>query len=225
MSHHEVKPFFLLKPYFAQHTETLLQTMDEVGVKVEDIYKVDDWPDLSRKVYESTVAQYGERWRIGMEGYLQLVSSFFGNRGMVLLTSCTDVEEGVRNNLRVKKRVREKMLAGPTSNDIVIMMNLSRVLPHEAVTSECGIDGVLGIQGQQTFSPIAQAGLWDNYYFKYLHTSDCVGDLTKEYEDLVRCDVLSKANQISPREFRAMAQLKTFLTPRDFGRIYRKVKI
>ena len=208
------KPFFLLKPYFSQHADVFTQIIDNHGIKIDGIYKVDDWGNLARKLYEITAKNAGPSWQVGLEEHIHIVNWFFGNRALLVTVNETLSTKTVKKNLDIKKEVRDKMLAGPRTNDMILMVNLDK----SDVDNSCnaGVRGKLGIMNENIFVPITDHGCWDNYYFKYLHTPDDLENLKKEYKDITDTGILKESNRISLDDYYLMVKkLKTFITPAE----------
>ena len=213
----------IAKPYSGQYLDLLLDTISRNGLKPEKIFSTENWSEVARRIYEKNVKLYGNSFKIGLEGHIKLVNSFFGNRAAVLLLGpdCSDTEKSLQETLcltqQVKKELRGQTPGGPDLTDIVVMMNLEKLDGNHDVSSVAPT-GIIGVQKEDgEFRPISKVkGIWDFYYFKYVHAPDSIDDLQEELETLNDLGVLDDKNEVSFEDFVVMAKLKTLVPPKLF---------
>jgi len=201
-----MKPYLLLKPYFQNHLETFSEGLEKYDLTIDGVFKVDNWKEFSLVIYKNTVEKEGEEFEVGLCGHLELISYFFGNRAILV----TFLEKSYQKVLELKKYIRATLKGGPHSNDILVCMNLDKIkIPKSELLQTRGKLGVsLEKGGFTSLSP--ETGLWDYYYFKYVHTPDTYKECVEEFEKINQLGIFKKENEIPIETFNKMVKLGTY---------------
>ncbi len=212
-------PFLIAKPYSGQYLESLLEVISQRGLQPHSIYGTDRWGEIAREIYQKNVDRIGHEFKVGLEGHIRLVNMLFGNRAAVLLLECSgntdmDLQETLSFTQQVKRDLRAKTPGGEKLEDIIVFMNLGQVDVGCDPKGVCPT-GIIGIKDEDgDFKPVSKtSGIWDFYYFKYVHAPDNIPELCDELATLDRMGVLDPRNEISVEDFLVMAKLKTLVPP------------
>jgi len=216
-----MKPYLLLKPYFKNHLNVLLEGLTKYNLRIDTVFRIDDWRGLSLLIYKKTVEEKGEEWEVGFYGHLELVNYFFGNQALLVTLESNDrqssIEQTYQTVLKLRKYIRASLRGGPFSGDITVCMNLDKLkLPKSSLLQTRGKLGVSLDRGGFA-ELIPEAGLWDYYYFKYVHMADTLEEGEEEFETMRKFGVFNKENEISRETFDKMAELRTYNRPEDFN--------
>lgn len=211
------KPTLLLKPYFQNHLPLLREGLVIHQLRIDAIYKIRDWKNISLAIYKKNVATEGEDFEVGLYGHIELVNYLFGNTALLMVFASEFGEEETFNRvLELKKFIRERLRGGPSTQDIIVMMDLDQV----PVTKSYLIKnrGVLCVEigNQQRVQLSKKSGLWDYYFFKYVHAPNTFQKSRDEYEIFEQFDIFSPQNRLSMSDFERMMELKTYISPDDF---------
>lgn len=211
-------PYMMVKPYTAQHLDTLSETITNSGLSIKSAFSTNQWSKAARGIYQKNIDRDGIQFQVGLEGHIKLVNHFFGDNALVLFVEGNgQKEQGIQEILclaqAAKRGFRKIMPAGQNLQDIVIMMNLDEVETGcETRSFPAGVIGIQTTNGEfQKVSP--HKGHWDYFYFKYVHVPDDVESLMDEISILDKLGILDKKNEITFEDFTVMAKLKTLVPP------------
>jgi|GEM_PF-4523910 len=216
------KAYLLLKPYFQNHLCLLSEGLKKFGLMVDRAYKVNDWTKVSLAVYKKTIEKEGELFEIGLHGHIWVTRYLFGNKAILVtfadsngIANCKGTYEKVT---ALKKHIRATLKGGPSSNDLLVLMNLKNIkIPKAELLQTKGELGVsLDKGGFIKLAP--KSGLWDYYYFKYVHGPETYEEFVEEFDVLKRLGVLGPENEIPMKYFQKMMDLGTYVSPEDFRR-------
>jgi len=215
-----MKPYLLLKPYFQNHLGIFSAGLKKYDLTIDSVFRVNNWKEFSLVIYRNTVEKEGEKFEVGLYGHLELISYFFGNKA-ILVTFTNGggkevCEKSYQKVLELKKHIRATLKGGHHSNDILVCMNLDKIkIPKSDLLRTRGKLGVsLDNGGFTVLSP--ETGLWDYYYFKYVHTPDTYKECAEEFEKINQLGIFKKENEIPVEIFNKMVKLNTYVDPKDF---------
>jgi len=215
-----MKPYLLLKPYFQNHLGTFSEGVKKYDLTIDSVFRVNNWKELSLVIYKNTVEKEGKKFEIGLYGHLELISYFFGNKA--ILVTFTDGngkdirEKTYQKVLELKKYIRTTLKGGPYSNDILVCMNLDKIkIPKSDLLQTRGKLGVSLNNGGFT-ALSSEPGLWDYYYFKYVHTPDTYKECIEEFRKISQLGIFREKNKIPIETFDKMIKLKTYISPHNF---------
>jgi len=119
--------------------------------------------------------------------------------------------------IALKKYIRGSLRGGPKTNDIVVFMDLKQIeIPKSHLIKTEGILTVKNSSGNST-PMLNKNGLWDYYFFKYVHAPDNHNEAQEEYRKIQNeTDVMKEKNEIVLEDFRKMCEMKTYISPNKF---------
>jgi len=210
----KANPYFILKPYCVNHLKVVQKIIDKNNLDIDEIYSVNDWANISRVIYKPTIKKEGYLFKIGLEGHIYLVNYFWGNNAILLFLKVKKrINPFYTFQLakKAKTEIRSSLLGGPQGNDILVLMNLEKIkITNSSVLKSYGILGVKNTKTKNFFE-LGKEGLWDSYFFKYVHMPDSYKELMDELKILKELDIIDTKNKIPNEEFRKMIKFKTFI--------------
>ena len=219
-----ILPFLIIKPYAAPFLPLIRQLIREHDLKISQIYTINDWIKVAKTIYQKNVQEQGDEFEVGLFGHIHLVNLFFGNRGLLLLFEDRNKKQNRKMVLaavkRLKADIRRRLPAGEKLEDIFVLMKLEKINLPSKIKRKSHLLFPRGrpvvMITKERLLPLSKVqGIWDFYYFKYVHAADDWNSLREELTLIRKLGVLKSTTKISPREFKIMAQLKILIPPRE----------
>ncbi|MCK5321620.1 hypothetical protein KAJ38_03505 [Candidatus Pacearchaeota archaeon] len=139
----------------------------EAGFKINSRHPIFNWETTAREIYAPQLLD--PKFASEFNVYLWMTGNFFGNTAMAYqLRREGDLNENLEELMKTKSNFRldiSKKLDDP----INFMVNLDKLSVHQP--AKIGKQGTINIGS----SPLQEGyfeGRWDNFFFKYIHTSD-----------------------------------------------------
>lgn len=198
------KAFILLKPEVKNYLEDLDKILIDNKFSIISRHPVKDWELTSRMIYTPQLS-VNKMCAYEFNAYIWLSQYFFGNQSVVFILDKegTSLENTIKDLFRLKIEFRSLM--NDKGKAIKIFLNANELKTEGA--DKIGIEGKLTVGEDKQFD-----GRWDDYYFKYVHTSDpSLEVLNREVKVLESLGILDQ--RISESEWDIMKKLRILTHP------------
>ena len=163
--------FLMPKPECAPYLSELEDTIIESKFKIEEVYLVRNWEHTSRLIYQHQLENSDDNFRFAFENHVILLKYMYGNRSCILVVDQADNEESdikdkCEDVYRIKGKFRNK-LSKTLDGTFFLAADTNRLSEGRFLG---GNEGIIGVYNKG-FTPIRNdfKGLWDYFYFKYIH--------------------------------------------------------
>ena len=206
-----IQLYIMAKPECNRFLDGLEAVLDSFGLWRDKVYRVNDWEQAARAIYEPQLEVSHNCSREGFESHIWVNKHLFGNNALVM-TLENSVEESLEQGLKRVHTAKEyfrRMMKGCYDNTFFVCINTEQIDSLKGI----GESGSLGCMNER-FVPFCDCGTWDYVFFKYVHSPD-PQVLCLEYEWKTMCElgIFRPENVISMDSYELMKRLKTLIPP------------
>jgi hypothetical protein len=159
--------FTILKPEMRRNMCKLDSYLTGGGFNIKSRHTIENWEHLAKQMYAPQ--REDSIFCNEFDVYLWMTQSLFGNNAILY---DLEREGGLNSNLidltKIKNSFRQDVNR-ELDDPLTFMVNIEKIFDHERIN--IGKRGRLSIGDAPVFSNDTQ-GVWDNYFFKYIHTPD-----------------------------------------------------
>lgn len=192
------KNFFIIKPEGIIHIKEIF-TYFKLTLKQCDMFWVDDWPQLSRKLYGHNF-KWEER-RFNFENLLFTETALFGRKALCVVLKCFD-EELFFMSSELKNDLRKQLCKKTHGKCIYHLLNVYGIGYTEQKSEMLCIK----YDYDKEDNMISEKGFFQIQRFTYVHMPDPnLGTLEKEYDYIKK--YLTLRGRLSKKEFEFLIRL------------------
>jgi hypothetical protein len=204
--------FVILKPEMKKNIEMFDPYLIAKGFNILSRHPIPNWEKISKQIYAPQLKN--PEFLSDFNAYLWLSNNFFGNQGVVYkLDNVRQLKNNLEGLMELKKEFRHevnKKLDYP----ITILLNLDKLnIPQKKRNSKIGTIKI----GNAPLEKDNFYGRWDNFFFKYVHSSDNLKGYNRENQVLIENKIYN--SKISNLQWEQMKKTQTLIPLRDLGDI------
>lgn len=206
--------YFMIKPEGQRKLTEILNIINENRLDIKSFYAVNDWKNLSKKLYHEHYEKRGMNFLEDFESYTNVINDLYGNSAVVVLVSNKEFsyEELAKKVFETKQKIR-KTIGKYINGEYVIIANSAKM--SNKMLFEKNIKGYVKFQNEngklEKVRFMTEKGCYRIHYFDIIHCPDPnINTIQEELVILFNEGILNKSNIIDLNIIDKMAKYKTF---------------